>query len=133
MPTPSPVEVILEAVMNKKIARLLHDWILVELEPPPTETKSGIIKVFPDHDPVRIGKVLLTGPGREWRDRRTKKWSFHPMDVEPGDRVVFLMGAMDTKQGQQLRNYSLGENQGLLRATDVLMVIPEGEEVEVTL
>lgn len=94
--------------------RPLNDWLLVELEPEDKVLSSGIIKVAAD--PIRMGKVLAVGPGKNYPDRTV------PMEVKAKQRVAFFIASAQTKQGQQL-NYALLENQVLIRETDVLMIL----------
>jgi co-chaperonin GroES (HSP10) len=105
-----------------EFARLLSDWVLVELEPAKEATLGGIIKVGPD--PIRIAKVLKAGPGRHYVDK------YVPSEVKPGDRFPFFKATSDTKQGRQLAE-RLPEGQELIRESDILFVIEEGD-VEVT-
>lgn len=110
--------------------RPLHDVLIVELEEPPSETKSGII--IPDSAPKRlqVGRVVRAGPGIwKWNSRTGEEW-FQKTVVTIGDRVVFLTANLETKQGRQLC-YALGDGLGLIRENDILLVIPKGEDVEV--
>lgn len=95
---------------------LRSDWILAELEPePPPE---GIVRVGPE--PVRVARVLQTGPGR-----RTRRGTLIPMDVRVGERVPFFAAAADTAAGRALRA-RLSEHQVLLRESDILFVLESG-------
>jgi len=96
--------------------RLLHDWLLIELEPP-KQTAGSIILPDPEREPMRMAKVLSTGPGR-----RSKTGSIRPLGVSPGERICFHMANLQTKQGRELC-YRLEDNQGLIRETDVLFVV----------
>jgi co-chaperonin GroES (HSP10) len=71
---------------------------------------------------IRQGVVTDAGPGRHYVDGVYKG-----MDVKVGERVAFLAATMDTKQGWQLTDRVLGKDQALIRETDVLLVIEEGE------
>lgn len=102
--------------------RPLHDWMVVELEPnKETFSGSSIIKV--KDSPIRIGKVLAVGPGRHYVDGK-----FVPMEVEVGERVVFLIASADTQSGKSVHHY-LPDNQRLIRETDVLFVAIGSMEV----
>lgn len=105
--------------------RLLHDWVLVELEPPRRQTKGGLHLVGPD--PVRIARVVGVGPGR-----RDKKGRLRPTQVKVGDRFPFFKAATETKQGRLLAE-KLPEGQELVRESDILFVIEGDGDVEVTL
>ncbi len=95
--------------------RPLSDWLLVELEP--QEKKYGDIFLVAD-DAIRTAKVIAVGPGRLFRDKTVPV----PTVVKAGERVAFFIAGAQTKQGKQL-NYSMPENQILIRETDVLLVI----------
>lgn len=110
--------------MYTKLARLFDDWIRVELEPAPEKSRGGVVLV--GSVPVRIAKVLQTGPGR-----RGRKGQLIPIGLKVGDRFPFFKAAADTQQGQQL-GMLLPDGQELIRESDVLFVIDEGD-VEVSL
>jgi co-chaperonin GroES (HSP10) len=112
--------------------RPLHDVLLIEVEPEEKTTGGGIIIPDTKQEPVRVGKVIAAGPGRWWKNRHTGKWAFHNMNAKVGERVAFMMANLQTKQGEQLC-YLLDENQGLIKETDVLLVIPEGDDTRVSL
>jgi co-chaperonin GroES (HSP10) len=99
-----------------RILKLLSDWVLVRLEPV-KERASGVI--LTENEPVRIGEVLQTGPGRQYVDK------FVPMELKVGDRVAFLIGSAETQQGQQLMHH-LEEDLRLIRQGDVLLGV-EGD------
>lgn len=109
-----------------KFTRLLNDHVLVAMEPEPKKTSGGII--IPDNKPapVRIGRVEMAGTGRYYTDK------YVPIQVEVGERVVFLIGSAGTKSGQSVANY-LSEDQVLVREVDILFVIPQESTLEVTL
>lgn len=108
----------------KTLARLRGDWIRVELEKLPEKSKGGIVLV--GARPVRIARVLQTGPGR-----RGRKGQLIPMGLKLGDRFPFFKAAADTQQGRQL-GMLLPDGQELIRESDVLFVIEEGD-IEVTI
>ena len=112
--------------------RPLRDVLLIQLEPERDITAGGIIRPLVRQNPARIGTVLRAGPGRRWKDKKTGKWSFWTMEAKPGDRVVFPAVLLDTKQGKAI-GHVLDEGQGLIRETDVLLVIPQGENIEIEL
>lgn len=103
--------------------RLLHDWLLIELEPAPKQKGSIIV---PDSvpEPVRIGKVLTAGPGRRWGKK------FVPVTVEKGERVVFFKAVTDSGQNKAV-SYCLPDNQEIIRETDVLFAVEGDVEVSV--
>jgi co-chaperonin GroES (HSP10) len=96
------------------------------MEPEKKVTRGGVI--IPDNkpSPVRLGVVELVGTGRHYTDK------YIPIQVEVGERVVFLVGSRDTKSGQSIARY-LSENQVLIREVDILFVIPKDSTLEVTL
>lgn len=105
-----------------RLARLLSDYILVQLEPEQEKTAGGIIKLGPE--PVRTGHVLMVGPGRDYVDR------FVPMPDLIGKRIAFMIAASQTKKGQAVRRQlSLADDQEVIRLGDVLFEVDEGVRV----
>lgn len=103
----------------------LQDWIVVELEPAAAQSKGGIILVGPQ--PVRTARVVAVGPGRV-----TKSGVRVAPQVKVGDRFPFFKAVTDTRQGRALAE-CLPDNQELIRETDVLFVLGDGETPEVSL
>lgn len=106
----------------RRLARLLHDWVLVKLDPIGKDNVSpgGIVLVEPEM--VRTGVVLQVGAGKVYSDGVYKKTS-----VQVGERVAFFSGNMDTKQGQMLKSY-VGEDEALIPEDAILFVI-EGDVI----
>lgn len=100
-------------MINGKL-RLLHDWVMIELEPARTETKGGIFLTGPE--PVRIAKATSVGP-------KVK-------DLKVGDRFPFFKALTDTGSNKSLAA-RMPENVELIKESDVLFIIEEGE-LEVT-
>jgi co-chaperonin GroES (HSP10) len=106
--------------------QLLHDWLLVRMEP--IQEKVG--SLFTVHgERVRKGEVLAVGPGKARADGVRI-----PMGVEVGEVVVFYREHLEHQQGKQLVSTlkELGDDLGLIRVTDVLFVIPPGSKVTVS-
>lgn len=97
--------------------RLLHDWILVELDP--IIGHEGSI-ILPHGQAERTATVRSVGPGRELPTGVRV-----PVGVVPGERVVFRRENLEHKPGKQILAalQDLGDNLGLLRAPDILYVI----------
>lgn len=106
--------------------RPLNDWVVVRCEPIRTE-RNGLILVHGER--VRFGEVIAVGPGRKYRD---KKYITKPA-VRPGERVAFYRETLETQSGKQIARVvqELGNDLGMIRATDILFVIAPGVEVEV--
>lgn len=73
--------------------RMLSDNILVRLEPPPSETASGIALVHtraPGVKEHRDAVVIAAGPGHHpgCKSCGGQKPAFIPMTLRPGDRIV---------------------------------------------
>lgn len=102
-----------------KFRQLLSDWLLVKLEPRQEVSLGGI--VLPKGGTVRTGEVLMAGPGRQHKDR------FVPTEKDiVGKRVAFFVAAVSGhQQGQALIKY-LGDDQGLIRQSDILLFL-EGD------
>jgi hypothetical protein len=119
---------------------LLSDRLLVRLDPLPEMTGSLIL---PRPRTVRTGVVLQVGPGRYVKTRRPGatlspvaspaeyREVLRPTQAQKGERVAFLVGSVDTKTGQAVTHY-LQEDERVIREDDVLFVIPDGVDVEVT-
>lgn len=100
--------------------RPLNDWVLVDIDPAPGEASVGGIVLA--HPPlVRKGTVRSVGPGRLFVDG-----VYRGTELKEGDRVAFLAAVLDTKQGHTLK-HALDENQVLIRESDVLFLIEEGD------
>lgn len=97
--------------------KLWSDWILVEIEDLPKKGPTEII--LTDAEPIRIARALDVGPGRRYKNK------FIPMELKVGDRFPFFKALTETAQGAQL-SLLLEANQGLIRESDVLFVIEEG-------
>lgn len=114
--------------------RPISDVLLVKLEPPRTTTYGGILRPDTSQHPVRVGHVVRAGPGRWWKNRHSGQWTFWSTEAKPGDRVVFLAALLQTQQGRQLQSsFALNDDEALIRETDVMLVLPEGEEIEVSI
>lgn len=108
--------------------RPLNDWVVVRCAPIRQLTVSGLLLVHGER--VRFAEVIAVGPGRFFKDKK------HPVppDVSPGDRVVFFRETLETQQGKnivRLMQELDEEDLGVIRATDILFVIPPGMEVDV--
>jgi co-chaperonin GroES (HSP10) len=113
-----------------RILQLLHDYLLVRLDPRKKTTPGGIIRTT--EQPIWTGVVLMTGPGRQYVDK------YVPIDVKVGERVAFLSAATDGHLSGLAVNEALvcnfvGEaiaktdEQRIIRENDVLFVIEEGD------
>jgi chaperonin GroES len=74
------------------------DRVVVEPDPDHETTASGFIIAY-DDTPTQLGTVILVGPGRT-----TKKNVVVPVDLQVGDRVMFIKGSGTavTVEGQKL-------------------------------
>ncbi len=104
--------------------RPLHDNILIELEPAPTEYK-GIIVPNEDSIPIRTGFVRALGPGKLLSTGVRKK-----VGLEIGERVAFFMAVTQVGTNRVL-GYVLPDNHIMLKESDILCAI--GVEVEIGL
>lgn len=111
----------------RAIQRLRSDWLLVELEPEPM-IRRGIITAEIAPDPVRIGRVLMAGPGKQYTD----KFNQMPEDIV-GKRVAFMIVASKTKQGMELRHLLMMDStRELCRLGDILFEIEGDEYIDVS-
>lgn len=99
--------------------RPFGDYILVQMDPPKVE---GLIVTV--HGPrLRTGEVRALGPGRLTRRGRRAH-----IDLVRGERVAFFREHLEHLQGKAVvRSLAeLGDGLALLRASDVLFVVPPG-------
>lgn len=107
--------------------RPLSDWVVVRCEPIRQISLSGL--VLPHGERVRIGEVIAVGPGRYFKGKKHPT----PPDVSVGDRIAFFRETLETQQGKKIVQFmqELGDDLGLIRASDVLGVLPPGVKVEI--
>ena len=109
--------------------RPLHDWMVVKLDPLPTETRGGLVlpQGSSGAERVRTGTVLRVGPGKPFWSSKLKKELVNPVGVEPGERIAFFRENLEHQQGKQLVRVlqELEEDTGLIRAGDVLYAFSE--------
>ena len=91
--------------------RPLHDRILVRRIESDDRTKGGIIIPDTAKEKPQEGEVIATGPGARTEDGRV-----HPLDVKPGDRILFgKWGGTEIKLD--------GEDLLILKESDVLGIV----------
>lgn len=119
-----------------QLARLNSDTVHVRLDPRKERTSGGILIPDNKEQEIRTGVILAVGPGKYVKTKRpgTSDYReiFRPMEAKPGERVAFFIASVDTKSGKAISHY-LQENERLIREEDILGVIEEGDDVEVTL
>ena len=105
--------------------RPLNDWVLVKCEVIPE--KIGNI-FLPHGTRMRTGEVLAVGPGRVYKDQKHRT----PPDVTVGERVAFFRETLETQQGKTIVGVlqDLGDDLGLIRASDILFIVPPGTVVD---
>ncbi|NWG54016.1 MAG: co-chaperone GroES [Hydrogenophilaceae bacterium] len=92
--------------------RPLGDRVVVRRMEQEERTPGGIIVPDTAKQKPRHGEVIATGPGA-----RGKNGALAPLDVKPGDRVVFADWS-----GTEVRVD--GEDLVILREADILGVVP---------
>lgn len=106
--------------MQKKL-RLIGDNILIKFDKESELTSSGIITRPTDamETIYRTGEVVAVGPGK-----CSKKGNkLIPMGVEVGDGVVLnRFIATNTKTAEVLHQFVLDTDEGLIKASDILLV-----------
>lgn len=95
--------------------KVLGARVIIKIENEDT-TKSGIILTNPDADPKFEGKVVATGTGA-----RNNQGMLMPMDVEPGDHVIYSRMA-----GVPLKHKD--EDLLVINERDVIAIIGESHE-----
>jgi co-chaperonin GroES (HSP10) len=119
-----PRRVTIEKDGEKVTFRLLGDRVYVRVHAAKKEIGSIILPDSMDPDLV-VATVLARGPGEE-RANGVRV----PVDVEPGDVVVFHRWNLEHKQGQAVSQY-LDKEGGLIQGRDILLVFPPGSDPEV--
>ena len=102
--------------------------VLIELDPETSKTHSGILyKPEGAHeDTLRTGKVLKVGPGRFLGNTSERT----PMEVKPGDGVLFVKFIASFTETAKSINKVLGKNQALLQLSDILLVFDRDDAPE---
>ena len=91
--------------------RPLHDRILVRRIESDARTKGGIIIPDTAKEKPQEGEVIATGTGV-----RSEDGQIHPLDVKPGDRILFgKWGGTEIKLD--------GEDLLILKESDVLGIV----------
>jgi len=106
------------------IKRLLSDHMVVQVEPVQGFTQTGLVILHPEDEPVRVGTVVMAGPGRRYKDKLVPM----PPDIM-GKRVMFMVAASDTRP--QMSQY-LDEGQRMIRLGDVLLEVDHDADVRAT-
>lgn len=101
-------------------------WVLVEPEAPPK--KKGSLYV-PDGNMMErlghtVGRVLSAGKGYWDKDEKGKKDKFHPMEVKPGDRVVFR---------GHLKEANTVDAGCFVHMKDLILILEDGVELDLAL
>lgn len=108
--------------------KLFNDWVLVDMEPI-KQSRGSILLVHGER--VRTGKVLAVGPGRYISKESGIR---APVGVATGERIAFFRENLEHKQGKTIMHLmeEVGENIGLIRAPDILFVVEEEGDVDIT-
>ncbi|WP_449045885.1 co-chaperone GroES [Paracoccus versutus] len=91
--------------------RPLHDRVLVRRIDAEEKTAGGLIIPDSAKEKPQEGEVLAAGPGA-----RSENGTLHPLDVKPGDRILFGKWS-----GTEIRLD--GEDLLIMKESDVLGVI----------
>lgn len=101
--------------------RLMHDWVFVQVHKLPERYKGTIL--LPQGETgsnLRAGTVVAYGPGEELSNGVRE-----PIGVKVHDVVVFHRWNMEHKQGRAI-GHLVGDGAALIKARDILLVLPEG-------
>ena len=105
--------------------RLLGDRLLIQLDPDPVETVSGLL-YKPDgacEHVYHTGEVIATGPGKWFKNYNVRI----PNDVEVGDGVLFIkFVATYTKTAQSIQHV-VGKDRAIITVGDVLIKYDRSE------
>ena len=94
--------------------RPLHDRVLLRRVDPEAKTTGGIIIPDTAQEKPMEGEVVAAGPGARGEDGKV-----HPLDVRPGDRVLFGKWS-----GTEVRLD--GEELMIMKETDVMGIVEGG-------
>lgn len=108
--------------------RPLGERVVVRLDDGDDDEKTlgGIYRVLPRM--FRKGIVVSAGPGCWLPDSKLGKNVRYRTQVQPGMRVCFPAGVLDTSQGQAMRP-KLPDGHALIHERDILFEILEGDPV----
>ena len=109
--------------------RLLHDNILIKLDPEKETIGSGLlIKPQNAHEHVlRTAKVVQVGPGR-WAKGAAVRI---PVGVEVGDGVVFIkFVATHTETAKSIQK-AVGLDHAIIKPEDVLLIFDHANPPEI--
>lgn len=113
--------------MSEVRVRPLQDRVLVQFDPAEDQEREivpGVLAPARAVDDVhQWGTVLACGKGR-W----SKKGVRIPIQVKPGDRVLYVRYLKETHTGKSLRaSHCIGSDQFLIHEGDIL-AIEDGDE-----
>ena len=94
--------------------RPLHDRVLVRRVEQEEKTAGGIIIPDTAKEKPQEGEIIAAGPGARGEDG-----TLHPLDVKPGDRVLFGKWS-----GTEVKVD--GEDLLIMKESDILGVIEDG-------
>lgn len=105
-----------------------NDWVLIKMDPETDEMAGGLlVKPETAHETIlRTGVVLDVGPGKYSAkgDQRT------PLDVEPGEGVVFVKFVADSTKTAEALQHHLGPDEALIKVGDILLAYDRSEAPE---
>jgi chaperonin GroES len=98
--------------------RPLHDRVLVKRVEEEAKTKGGIIIPDTAKEKPMQGEVLAVGPGA-----RDEKGELVPLDVKPGDRILFgkWSGTEVKMDGEELL---------IMKESDIMGIVEEGASLK---
>ena len=101
--------------------RPLHDRVLVKRVEEEAKTRGGIIIPDTAKEKPMQGEVLAVGPGA--RDERGERGELVPLDVKPGDRILFgkWSGTEVKMDGEELL---------IMKESDVMGIVEEGASLK---
>jgi co-chaperonin GroES (HSP10) len=111
-----------------KSVRPLGERVLVRLDDgeDTKQTRGGLFINLPRM--FRKGVVVRVGPGCLLPTSVQGKMTTYTTQVQPGERVCFPAGVLDTGQGEAMRP-RLPDGHALIHERDILFVIEEGDPV----
>ena len=117
--------------MNQAVVdrlRLLHDWVIVRLDPESDIMSSGLYKPQGSNEhSFMTGTVYKTGPG-EWGTKPDddNRYRRKPVGVERGQKVLFIKFLSLVETTKAVRQI-IGKEFGLMRPQDILLINAPGQ------
>ena len=99
----------------RTVIRPQGDIVLIRRLPPQEVSDAGLFLVYDPDFKEDIGEVVAVGPGKAFGCKQCRTEHVRPVEVQPGDRVLF------STNGHQIQNVQ-GVEYVILRAPSIIGV-----------